>query len=333
MQSRSKTAHRIRIAAIGLGGTISMTDGAQGLIASRPLADLFAGQRLDEAGVDITCFDFGLGASASIGLADLGRIARQIDQCIQDGCASVIIVQGTDTLEETAFAFELLCQAGAPIVVTGAMRSGSQAGSDGPANLAGGIAVCRSGATVPGVYVVMNDEVHAARYVRKTHTTSVSAFSSGEMGLLGRIHEGAFRSHHRSLSPLARYHAPAVWPRVAVVPIVLGDDGMLIEAAAHAGVEGCVLDAMGAGHVPETLIPQIERLAANMPVILCSRTGEGAVCERTYGYPGSETDLIRRGVIPGGALHSLKARLLLALCLSQPGEDPRALFAAQADLI
>lgn len=333
MQFRSKAVHRIRIAAIGLGGTISMTDGAQGLIASRSTADLFAGLRLDEAGVDITCFDFGLGASASIGLADLARIARQVDQCIQDGCAGIIIVQGTDTIEETAFAFELLCEASAPIVVTGAMRSGSQAGSDGPANLAGAVAICRSEVAPPGVCVILHDDVHAARYVRKTHTTALSAFSSGEMGLIGAIHEGAFRSHHRSLPPLARFHAPEVWPQVAIVPVVLGDDGMLIEAVGRAGFDGCVLDAMGAGHIPETLVPQIECLAAIMPVVLCSRTGEGAVCERTYGYPGSETDLIRRGVIPGGALHSLKARLLLALCLSQPGEDPRALFTAQTDLI
>ncbi|MDP1142399.1 asparaginase domain-containing protein, partial [Klebsiella pneumoniae] len=90
----------------------------------------------------------------------------------------VVVVQGTDTLEETAFLLDLACAPGTPVVVTGAMRRPDLPGADGPANLAAALAVAADpGCAGLGVLAVLADEIHAARHVRKTHTTSVATFA------------------------------------------------------------------------------------------------------------------------------------------------------------
>jgi L-asparaginase len=332
--AEATSPHRVRIAAIGLGGTISMVSGSQGLVPTRSLEDLFSALPL-AAGVEMECFNMAMGSSASLDLDGIRRVARQIDECLASGCVGVIVLQGTDTMEETSFALELLCQQRGPIVVTGAMRGASQPGSDGPANILGAVAVCLSDRSPAGVCVVMNDEVHAARHVRKTHTTSPAAFSSGEAGLLGRIHEGQYVAYDRSL-PALGFSVPKsvdTWPRVALIKLVLGDDGTLLGCVETAGFDGCILEAMGAGHAPEHLVAQIESLSSKMAVVLCSRIEEGRVCRRTYGYPGSETDLISRGVISGGGLHSLKARLLLTFCLATDLSSAAPLFEERICLV
>lgn len=325
----------IRVAAIGLGGTISMEPGPRGLVAARSVAELFPARLLEKRGVALTCFDLGLGASASLSFDDIGRIAARIDQCASDGFSGVIIVQGTDTLEESAFAFELLCRPRCPVIVTGAMRGAAQPGSDGPANIAGALALCLSDRAPEGVSIVMNEEVHAARYARKAHTTALGAFTSGDAGLLGRLHEGRYCPSGMVLSDLRTFAYPPAggWPRVALIPVVLGDDGTLLHCLEQGSFQGCILAAMGAGHVPEALVPQIERLCARMPVVLCSRAASGQVCTQTYGYPGSETDLLGRGVVSGGGLDALKARVLLTLCLAQKQEDARKLFSELVAMI
>jgi L-asparaginase len=102
---------------------------------------------------------------------------------------------------------------------------------------------------------------------------------------------------------------------VALIKAAMGDDGRLFGSLPGLGYAGVVLEGMGAGHVHADVAPLVGDLAAKIPVVLASRAMTGHVFTRTYGYPGSEIDLIQRGVLPSGYLSGLKARLLLGLVL------------------
>src|SRR6185437_9696095 len=150
----------------------------------------------------------------------------------EDGSAGIVITQGTDTIEETAFALDLLWAGHAPIVITGAMRNPSLPGADGPANLLAAVQVAASPtARGLGALVVFNDEIHAARFVSKTHTARLSAFRSRTVGPIGWLSEGR---PVIAAAPLGRFHlnvpSDAVVPPVALIRLSLGDDGRILQA-------------------------------------------------------------------------------------------------------
>jgi L-asparaginase len=324
-----------RIVVIGAGGTLAMTRRENGLAPSRSASDLVDGIGAHVAGIELVPVDAFSCPSANLGFADVAHLARLAEQAAADGAAGVVVTQGTDTIEETAFALELICRADIPIVITGGMRGAAEPGADGPANLIGAIVAARAAPVGTGVLVVMNNEVHAARYVTKTHTTSLNAFCSGDAGALGRIEEGVLRLAPVTLPKLATGldRNAAQWPRVVLLRLGMGDDGSLISAVAAGEFEGCIIEAMGAGHVPAALVAPLEALAARIPVVLTSRAGRGRVCRETYAYPGSEIDLLARNLIWGGGLTGLKARVLLTVCLAIASDDPAEKFQDIAKLI
>lgn len=315
------------VAVFALGGTIAMrADSAGGaVVPALSAADLLAAvPGLDDVGVHLAVHQPVNKPGASLTFADLYGLADAITTAIAGGCAGAVVVQGTDTIEETAYLLDLLVAGDAPVVVTGAMRNPALAGADGPANILAAIRTAAS--TVArglGAVVVMNDQIHAARWVAKTHTASPAAFTSPGHGPLGHITEGIVsipaRPAQRSPHITAEVRREV---RTAVVTIALGDDGTLIEAAGeHA--DGLVIAALGVGHVPEQTVPALERLARRIPVVLASRTGAGPVHQHTYGFPGSETDLLTRGLITAGHLAPLKARLLLHALLTAGADRER----------
>lgn len=251
-------------------------------------------------------------------LLDIHMIARE---AVAQGSCGVVITQGTDTIEEIAFGLDLLHQGDAPIVVTGAMRNASLPGADGPGNLVAAIQVAASSAAHGlGTVVVMNDEIHAARFVRKSHTANPGAFRSVLSGPIGWVAENDVRI---ALKPSRRPHVAvpdnAEAPPVALYKVSLGDDGRLLPHVTAAGFAGLVIEGFGGGHVTQYMAaPEIlDPLVAAMPVVLASRAGNGEVLRGTYGgFAGSETDLISRGVIFAGALDGPKARVLLTLLLA-----------------
>lgn len=322
------------VAVIGLGGTIAMTQGPTGLRPARSVAETLAAVATPD-GVETSLFDHMAVPSADLSFSDLAGLAARLERDILPAVDAAVVIQGTDTIEETAFALELMLGSAKPVVVTGAMRSPAQMGPDGPANLQAALRVAADAPPASGVLVVMNDEAHAARYVRKAHTTSPAAFSSADVGPLGRLHEGRLRTFCGPLAPLGRLEPrpDQAWPKVAMIPLGLDQDEALLRALPDLGYAGVVLAAMGAGHAPSRIVPTLETLADAVPVVLCSRAAAGAVCERTYGYPGSETDLLARGLTSGGGLSALKARILLTLCLAAGDGDVRETFSRVAALV
>jgi L-asparaginase len=308
-----------RVAVFTLGGTIAMQAApGEGVAPALAASDLLAGvPGLAGAGVELRLQDVVNKPGASLSFDDLFGLADAISAAVGDGVAGAVVIQGTDTIEETAYLLDLLVASDAPVVVTGAMRNPSLAGPDGPANILAAIRVAASEcARGLGCVVVMNDQVHAARWVAKAHTASPAAFISPGFGPLGHIAEGqvCIPVRLRERSPLFS-PVPGRKVRVGLVTIALGDDDVLIDALAD-HVDSLVVAAFGAGHVPAGTVTSLAKLAARMPVVLTSRTGAGPVHHRTYGFPGSETDLLARGLISAGYLAPLKARLLLHLLIA-----------------
>jgi L-asparaginase len=308
-----------RVAVFSLGGTIAMShQPGGGVVPALTGADLVAAvPGLPETGIEIEVQDFRQLPGASLGFGDLLALSAAIDKAFADGVAGVVVTQGTDTIEESSYVLDLVHSGEQPIVVTGAMRNPTLAGADGPANLLAAIQTAASPqARGLGCIVVFGDEVHAARYVRKMHSTSVTAFASPGFGPVGHVVEGDPRI------PFRLTRGPAI-PRldvdeemqVALVTVTLGDDGALLRGLDQR-VDGLVVAAFGAGHVPQSTVPVLADLAERIPVVLASRTGAGSVLSGTYGFPGSESDLLARGLISAGMLDPLKARILMKLLLN-----------------
>ncbi|MGE0798919.1 MAG: asparaginase [Lautropia sp.] len=308
---------RPRVHVFGLGGTIAMgaTAAGGGVVPSldaRMLVD--AVPQLEQIAA-VGAGSFRQMPGAHLGFDDLEALATAIERAAADGIDGVVVVQGTDTIEETAFALDRLVASPIPVVVTGAMRNPSLPGADGPANLCAAVAVAASEhARGLGCLVAFDDEIHAARFVRKVHTGRVAAFASPQCGPIGWLAEG------RVTMPLALRRPPVIArsdaPRaasVALIVLALGDDGTLVRLAAQHGYTGIVVAGVGGGHCTPAAADAIEAAAKQVDVVLATRVLAGEVLAGTYGFTGSEIDLARRGVIGSGALDPFKARVLLTL--------------------
>lgn len=322
MFAHSETTRRVVV--FGLGGTIAMTAASPGGVSPSLSAYqlLAAVPGLDQPGIDVDVVDFHRLPGASLGFPDVGALSSAVRDHLAEGADGAVIIQGTDTIEETAYLLDLAHDGPQPVVVTGAMRSPAQAGPDGPANILAAIQVAAADDfRGQGALVAFADQVHAARRVRKTHTTSPATFESSDGGPLGYLVEGRpvllTRLGFRTVLPTGDGTGRA--PRVALVTVTFADDGVLLTGLAER-VDGLVLAAFGAGHVPDWLVPTLADLAESVPVVLASRTGSGSVLASAYAFSGSESDLLGRGLIRAGFVDPLRARLLLHTLLAAGAE-------------
>jgi L-asparaginase len=306
------------ISVLALGGTIASTGtgaGVQPTLTAEQLVDSIPALA-DVA--RIAADTFRQVPSPELTLADLTALAQEIKRRLAAGDSGVVVTQGTNTIEETAFALDLLVGGDAPVVLTGAMRNPALPGADGPANLVAAVSTAASEhARGLGCVVVFADEIHAARFVRKAHTQSICPYRSAPAGPIGWLGEGRVRIGAR---PAGRRHLALEGivesPPVALLTLGAGDEAWLVNAVAPAGYRGLVVEATGGGHVTANCVQELERLNAAMPVVLASRAGFGEVLERTYAFAGSEIDLIGRGLIPAGAMAAPHARMLLRMLLA-----------------
>lgn len=310
-----------RVAVGSLGGTIAMTsESGVGVIPTLEADDLVAAVPALASVASLETSTLAVLPSASLGHDDCAAALEWARTVVDGGAAGVVLVQGTDTLEETAYLFDLFWDRAEPLVVTGAMRSPQRAGSDGPANLMAAVTTAAAPASRGlGVLVVMNDEIHAAARVAKTDSMAVEAFRSPVFGPLGRLVEGepVYGNRPARHPALEERAGPGVVPRVALLTTHLGDDGELLRLTAEAGYDGVVLAALGVGHVSTAVAEAVSAAGERLPVVFASRTGGGTTAKQTYGFVGSERDLVARGAVAAGWLTPVKARLLLWSLLRQ----------------
>jgi L-asparaginase len=308
-----------RVAVIFTGGTISMTvdAAAGGAVPTLGGADLLAAMPGLARRADLVPIDLGRIPASHFSFADVLRVRRIIDGALLDRrVRGVVVVQGTDTLEETAFAWDLCHTDSRPVVVTGAMRNASDPAWDGPANLTGAVRVAAAeAARGAGVLVVLAGRIHAADAVAKRHASALDAFATREGPPLGRVGERAVRLRPRG----PRRTLPAT-PGAAAMPIpiivaALETTGAALDAAVRDHARGVVVAATGSGNThPDLLRAALAARDAGVTVVLASRTGAGAV-GAAYAFPGGGATWIRAGIPVAGDLTPVQARVALALGL------------------
>lgn len=303
------------VAVASLGGTITMTTTADGGLAPTMGADelISSVPGLGRA-ASLRTVTLASVPSASLSTGDISRALRWAHAEVDKGAVGVVIIQGTDTLEETTYLLDLYWDRPEPLIITAAMRAPQRPGSDGPANLlAAVVTAVHPTSRNLGVLAVMNDEIHAARRVTKSDSMAVEAFRSPVFGPLGRVVEGRPVYGNRPPRPVP-LPTPDNWdngPRVALLTTHLDDTGELLSLTSESGYDGIVLAALGVGHVSAEVADSVTKAVTRTHVIVATRTGAGPTAEHTYDFPGSETDLTSRGAVLASWLTPVKARLLL----------------------
>ena len=309
-----------RVAVVFTGGTITMRHDpvAGGFLPVLSGAELLAATPGLAAIADVVAIDRGLKPASHFDFADLFGISAAVEEALGDpDVDGAVVVQGTDTIEETAFFLDLLHGGPKPVVVTGAMRSASAPDYDGPANIRHAVRVAASpevAAAAVGVVVGLDGTIEPADDVTKTHASAFDTFQSLDTGPLGRVDGERIRlerprGHRRQVT------ATRAAERVFLVTATVATDGTPIDALRSAGADGFVVAATGAGNTAATLLAAAERaMADGVTVVVTTRCPAGAA-SGAYAFPGGGATWLRAGALPAGHLGGPKARIALALGL------------------
>ncbi|HFI0041258.1 TPA: asparaginase [Streptococcus suis] len=303
-----------KILALHTGGTISMQADQEGQVASSQVNPMTQIDTPIEE-IQVTSVDFLNVPSPHIRLEHMMALYQKIkvEQANYDG---FVITHGTDTLEETAYFLDTMAIPEKPIVLTGAMRSSNELGSDGVYNYRTALRVAADEKSADkGILVVMNDEIHAAKYVTKTHTTNVSTFQTPTHGPLGLVTKREIL-YFKTAEPRVRFDLTSISGTVPIIKAYADMDSVLLDSLSHSAISGLVIEALGAGNLPPTILPAIQKLLnQNIPVVLVSRCFNG-IAEPVYAYQGGGIQLEQEGILFVKELNAQKARLKLLIALN-----------------
>ena len=309
-----------RLAMLFTGGTISMgfDPVAGGNVPALDGAAILARTPGIESIAEIVPIDRGLTPASHFTFAEVLEIGQVIQDALDEPSTDgAVVVQGTDTIEETSFAWDLVLRSSKPVLVTGAMRAPHEDGFDGPANLRDAVIAAVSPALRDmGVVVALAGTLEPADDATKLHTSAFTAFGSPNGSTLGRVTDGRVVLE-RPRGPRRRLEGPPPvdGARVHLLTAGIGSDGSLLDAAVAAGAEGIVVAATGAGNTSPGWLAAAERaITAGVVLALASRCPAGAV-SRAYAFPGGGATWVRAGALRVGTLCAIKARVALALGL------------------
>lgn len=317
---KKKVAKKVkRILILHTGGTISMnTDHTTGAIKPSSEHPLHAYSHIFKKDVHLSEEDILHKPSPHITPEDMLTIKNRIQTVIDKGEADgVVITHGTDTLEETAYFLDLTLETKIPVVLTGAMRPTNEIGSDGVRNLQNAVWTATSNeARDKGVLVVMNEEIHTARYVTKTHTTNIATFRTPTFGPIGIVSKQQVMFYQK-LVQHEYFDVEALTKKVYLLKAYAGMDSTFFETLAEKQTHGLVIEALGAGNLPPATLNGLRKLLnKDIPVIITSRAFNG-VAQDIYAYEGGGKDLREMGTIFAAGLSGPKARLKLLVALEQ----------------
>ena len=313
-----------KILVLHTGGTISMqADDSGAVVTSQDNPMNHVSNPLE--GVEVHALDFFNLPSPHIKPKHMLALYQKIKE-EADHYDGFVITHGTDTLEETAYFLDTMEVPHKPIVLTGAMRSSNELGSDGVYNYLSALRVASDDkAADKGVLVVMNDEIHAAKYVTKTHTTNVSTFQTPTHGPLGLIMKYEIL-YFKTAEPRVRFDLDKIQGLVPIIPVYAGMTEELLDLLPVDQLDGLIIQAFGAGNVPKETSQKLNALIQEgLPIALVSRCFNG-IAEPVYAYEGGGVCLQKAGVFFVKELNAQKARLklLIAINAGLTGDELRA---------
>ncbi len=314
------------------GGTISMqrderaggnvpVHGGEALVGFAPELRLISRFRIE---------DWGRYPACHMGPAKLWELRNRVEAVARgDGTPAqerprgIVITHGTDTIEETAYLLARTLDPAIPVAITGAMRTSSDEAWDGPRNLTDAARVAAAPESAGrGTMVVFAGKIFSGLQAVKTDTVALEAFSAPHAAPVGVVKGETIQYFEPPACPPAtgresfRARPPAdLTARVALIPMVIGDQGQLLDLARPLH-DGVVVVAFGSGNIPPGAVPAVGRwIAEGKPVVLASRCLSGQVTA-TYAFPGGGATLIRAGVLPAGPRTPSQARMELSIAIS-----------------
>ena len=309
-----------KVALIFTGGTIAMKvdknlHGAIPSLSPNEIVQTLSG--IDEFD-NLVVHEFSQKPSPSITNLDMKNLSNKVQEFLNnDDISGVVVVHGTDVLEETAFYLNCVISSSKPVVLTGSMKNASELGYDGLTNLVSSIKVCLSPNSMnKGTLVVMNDTINSAVEVTKTHTMSLDTFKSMEFGPLGIIDHNEV-IYYRNITHFKQYNlGNNINLHTYLIKAYAGMTGEYIDFLIEQEAQGIVIESLGRGNLPPTMLDSIERaINVGIHVVIVSRCYSGRVLD-TYAYEGGGKDLTNRGCILGGNFNGQKARILLMLAIA-----------------
>jgi L-asparaginase len=303
------------------GGTISMrrdpaaggnvpTHGGEALVEFSEGLDAISPYRIENWAMVPACH---------LGPDRLWALRERVREVADSGeVRGIVITHGTDTIEETAYLLDRTLDPSVPVAITGAMHTSSDRDWDGPGNLLAAAVVAASPTSAGrGVMVVFNRKVFAGRTVVKFHATDPDAFAAPYAAPIGRVADGGvvYDAGQRGSGAARRPNPRGLSAKVALVPMMIGDDGGMLDLA-RAGHDGVVVIAFGSGNVPPGAVPAIGRwIAEKKPVVIATRCPTGEVTP-LYAFEGGGSRLVAMGAIPAGPRSPAHARMELMIALS-----------------
>ena len=308
-----------KIAIIFNGGTISMKidEKIKAAVPSLSAEEIMSMIPGVEEYAEIEAYTFSSMPSPHMTLETMLKLSKFTTELVErEDIDGVVITHGTDTLEETAYLLDLTVKTKKPVVVTGAMRSGSELGYDGPFNLATSICTAISDEAVGrGVLVCFNGELNSASEVTKANSMALNAFRTPNFGPIGIVDNDNV-IFYRDANYSEKYDDSEIKKQVALIKCVVDMDSSYIDYLIEKGCGGIVIEALGRGNVPPKMVDGIKKATElNIPVVVVSRCFEGRVFE-SYGYEGGGKQLKDLGVIFGDTLPGQKARIKLILAIN-----------------
>lgn len=306
-----------KIVVFAMGGTIAMRydEKTGGLIPAVSGKELVEAVPALKDLCEIEVVEFSREPSSRITPPVMKDLAESIEKRLKDDdVTGVIVTHGTDTLEETAYFLDLYLKSSKPVCVTGAMRSSAEVSPDGSGNMLSSVRVALSAnACGMGTLVVMNEEIHAAADVVKTHSSNPKTFISPFWGSLGYADADRIIFKRKPLNRLNMI-CKNVTANVPLVKLYTGMDNSYFDFLLEKGVDGIVIEAFGRGNMSDIHEGAIKKfIGRGVPVIVATRTFGRPL--GLYSYNGGGKSVERLGAILSGEITAAKARLKLILAL------------------